>query len=277
MNALDTHRTLNDGHTIPALGYGVFKIAPDYCERAVREAIDVGYRHFDTAQIYENEAEVGRAIRASGIPREEFFVTSKLWNPHQGRETTAKAFDDSLRALGTEYVDLFLIHWPMPKRDLYLETWEVLQGLAAEGRARSIGVSNFLVPHLERLLAHGDVVPAVNQIELHPAHQQPSVTAFCTSHAIAVEAYAPLGQGAYPLLEEPAVVEAGHAHGKTPAQVVIRWHLQRGHIVFPKTSNPARVRENFQVFDFALSTEQMRAIDALERGGRVSHHPDDIN
>lgn len=269
--------TLNDGTRIPQLGFGVYQIPAADCERAVRQAIDIGYRHFDTAQIYENEAEVGKAIAASGIDRSEFYVTTKLWNPWQGRDTTAQAFDDSLRRLEMDYVDLFLIHWPMPQRDLYLESWEVMQTLVADGRARTIGVSNFLVHHLERLLANTDHIPAVNQIEFHPAHQQPTVVDLCREHGIAIEAYAPLGQNGYPLLTDPVVVEVASAHGRTPAQAVLRWHLQRGNIIFPKSQTESRIRENFAIFDFALSDDEMARIDALERAGRVGHDPDDIN
>ncbi|WP_167050573.1 aldo/keto reductase [Salinibacterium sp. ZJ77] len=269
--------TLNDGTRIPQLGFGVYQIPAEDCERTVREAIDIGYRHFDTAQIYENEAEVGRALAASGIDRSEFFVTTKLWNPWQGRDTTATAFDESLRKLDMDYVDLFLIHWPMPKRDLYLETWDVMQSFVQDGRARSIGVSNFLVPHLERLLEHSDHIPSVNQIELHPAHQQPKLVELCAEKGIAIEAYAPLGQGAYPLLSDPTITAIADAHGRTPAQTVLRWHLQRGNIIFPKSLTSSRIRENFAIFDFTLSDDEVGRITAMECGGRVSHDPNDIN
>ncbi|MFF2272501.1 aldo/keto reductase [Agromyces sp. NPDC058136] len=268
---------LNDGHSIPQLGFGVFKVDPAETERIVSEALEVGYRHLDTARIYGNEEGVGRAIAASGIPREELFITTKLWNDDQGAQRTRDAFDASLERLGLEYVDLYLIHWPSPARDLYVESWREFAELRSSGRVRSIGVSNFLVPHLERLLEETEVVPAVDQIELHPAHQQPATAAFAEEHGIAIEAWGPLGQGKYPLFELPEVAEAAAAHGRTPAQVVIRWHLQRGHILFPKSSSRARMVENFEVFDFELSEGEMQAITALEREGRVSAHPDEVN
>ena len=268
---------LNDGYSVPQLGFGVFKVDPKQTEGIVTDALEIGYRHIDTARIYGNEEGVGRAISASGIPREQLFVTTKLWNDDQGTQSAFDAFDASLDRLGLEYVDLYLIHWPSPKRDRYVEAWKALEQIRESGRARSIGVSNFLVPHLERLLAETDVVPAVDQIELHPAHQQPATTAFAEEHGIAIEAWGPLGQGKYPLFEEPAVTRAAHAHAKSPAQVVIRWHLQRGNIVFPKSNNRERMAENFDVFDFALTGAEEEAISALERQGRVSAHPDDVN
>ncbi|MGM7679149.1 aldo/keto reductase [Microbacterium sp. A94] len=268
---------LNDGTTIPQLGFGVFQIAAEDCERAVLEAIEIGYRHFDTAQIYHNEAEVGRALATSGLPREDFFVTTKLWNPWQGRDTTELSFHESLSLLGLDYVDLFLIHWPMPKNDKYLETWEVMQAFAEQGTSRSIGVSNFLEPHLTRLLQNSTYVPSVNQIELHPAYQRQDLVALCAQNGIAVEAYAPLGQGAYPLLTDPTITDIAAGVERTSAQVVLRWHLQHGNIIFPKSSTPARIRENFSLFDFSLSDEQMQRIDNMERNGRVSHDPNEID
>ena len=268
---------LNDGHRIPQLGFGVFLVDPDQAEHIVSDALEVGYRHIDTAAGYENEAGVGKAITSSGIARDELFVTTKLHNPDQGKSTTQAAFDASLDRLGLDYVDLYLIHWPMPKRDLFVETWQVFERILASGRARSIGVSNFLVPHLERLLAETGVVPAVDQIELHPYHQQPKVAAFAGYHDIRIEAWGPLGQGKYPLLELPEITKAASAHGKTAAQVVLRWHLQEGHIVFPKSTHRERMAENFDVFDFELSQSEQASITALERGGRVGSHPDEMN
>jgi 2,5-diketo-D-gluconate reductase A len=268
---------LNDGHHIPQLGFGVFLVDPAGAERVVSDALEVGYRHIDTAAGYENEEGVGRAIAASGIARDQLFITTKLRNSDQGKDTTQAAFDASLDRLGLGYVDLYLIHWPTPKRDRYVETWKVFEHIQASGRARSIGVSNFLVPHLERLLAETGVVPAVDQIELHPYHQQPAVTAFAGYHDIRIEAWGPLGQGKYPLLELPEITGIASAHGKTAAQVVLRWHLQEGHIVFPKSNHRERMEENFDVFDFELSGEEQASITALERGGRVGSHPDELN
>jgi 2,5-diketo-D-gluconate reductase A len=267
--------TLNNGTTIPQLGFGVFKVDPAETTRIVTDALEVGYRHIDTAAIYGNEEGVGQAIASAGLPREELFVTTKLWND---RQTDAEAaFEESLGKLGLDYVDLYLIHWPTPQKDTFVQAWKSLEKIYASGRAKAIGVSNFLVPHLEKLLANTDVVPAVNQIELHPAHQQPEVTAFSREHGIAIEAWGPLGQGKYPLFELPEVAHAAEAHGKTPAQVVIRWHLQTGNIVFPKSNRRERMAENFDVFDFELTADEVAAISSLEREGRVSAHPDEVN
>ncbi|NQX27134.1 aldo/keto reductase [Microbacteriaceae bacterium VKM Ac-2854] len=268
--------TLNDGTLIPQLGFGVFKVDPDETERIVADALEAGYRHIDTAAIYGNEEGVGRAIASSGLPREELFVTTKLWNGDQGKQSAAAALDASLEKLGLDAVDLYLIHWPSPAQDRYVESWTTLESLRAAGRTRAIGVSNFLVPHLERLLAETEIVPAVNQIELHPYHQQPEVTAYGLQHGIATEAWGPLGQGKYPLLELAEVTGPAAAHGATPAQVVLRWHLDQGHIVFPKSNNPERVRENFDVFGFELTDAERDAITALERAGRVGGDPNEV-
>ena len=266
---------LNDGFSIPQLGFGVFRVDPNETERIVAEALEVGYRHIDTARIYGNEAGVGRAIAASGIPREELFITTKLWNDDHATQSAFDAFDASLDRLGLDYVDLYLIHWPVPSQDRYVEAWKALEQLRETSRTRSIGVSNFLAPHLERLLAETETVPAVDQIELHPYHQQPATAAFAEEHGIAILAGGPLGQGKYPLLELPQVTDAATAHGVTPAQVVIRWHLQRGHIVFPKSNRRERMAENFDVFGFELTEDEVSAITALEREGRMGSHPDE--
>lgn len=266
--------TLNDGHTIPQLGFGVFKVDPAETERIVSDALEAGYRHIDTAAVYRNEEGVGRAIAASGIPREDLFVTTKLWNSEQGTDTARAALATSLEALGLDYVDLYLIHWPRPDLDRYVASWQTLEGLRDQGLTRSIGVSNFHRPHLERLLAETDTVPAVNQIELHPAFAQRELRAFGDTHGIRTEAWGPLGQGKYDLFAEKAVQDAAAAHGATPAQVVIRWHLQNGIIVFPKSSTRERIVENIDVFGFELTDDEVAAIDALDRGQRVGADPD---
>lgn len=265
---------LNDGHTIPQLGFGVFKVDPDETERIVSDALEVGYRHIDTAAVYGNEEGVGRAIAASGIPRDELFVTTKLWNGDQGTESAHRAIDRSLEKLGLDHVDLYLIHWPRPDLDKYLETWLALEEIRDAGKTTSIGVSNFHVPHLEKLAAGSSTVPAVNQIELHPTFQQRELRAYGAEHGIAIEAWGPLGQGKYDLFGMPAIAETAVALGVTPAQVVIRWHLQSGIIVFPKSNSADRMRANFDVFGFELSPEQMAAIDGLDAGNRVGSDPD---
>jgi 2,5-diketo-D-gluconate reductase A len=267
---------LNDGRPIPQLGFGVFQIPPADTERAVSVALEVGYRHIDTAEMYGNEQGVGDAIRASGLDRSDVYVTSKLNNGFHEPEIARKAFAGTLEALGFDYVDLFLIHWPLPT--LYdgdfVSTWKTLEGLKQDGRARSIGVSNFQVAHLERLAAETDTVPAVNQIELHPYFQNRDVAAYGRANGIATEAWAPLAQGK--VLDDPALAEIAAAHGKTPAQVVLRWHIQHDRIVFPKSVTPARIQENFELFDFELGPDDVQAIDALDRGeaGRDGPNPD---
>lgn len=271
---------LNDGNSIPQLGYGVFKVPADDTERAVSEAFEIGYRHVDTAAIYGNEEGVGAAIARSGIPRDELFVTTKLWNDrHHGDEPRA-AIGESLDKLGLDAVDLYLVHWPTPAKDEYVHAWQKLIELREAGLTHSIGVSNHLVAHLERLVRETGVTPAVNQIELHPAHQQRGVTDWAVEHGVAIESWGPLGQGKYDLFGAEPVAKASDAHGKTPAQVVIRWHLQRGFILFPKSVRAERLRENLDVFDFSLTDAEISAIDALDPGdgsGRVSSHPDEVN
>lgn len=271
---------LNDGRGIPQLGYGVFKVAPDDTERVVSEALELGYRHIDTAAIYRNEEGVGAAIAASGIPRDELFITTKLWNDrHEGDEPRA-AIGESLDKLGLDRVDLYLVHWPTPAKDNYVHAWERMIELRDAGLTRSIGVSNHLVPHLERIVAATGVVPAVDQIELHPAHQQRDVTDWAAANDVRIEAWGPLGQGKYDLFGTAPVAAAASAHGKTPAQVVIRWHLDKGNIVFPKSVRRERLAENLDVFDFTLTDAEIAAIDTLDPGdgsGRVSTHPDDMN
>jgi 2,5-diketo-D-gluconate reductase A len=265
---------LNDGTTIPQLGFGVFQVDPDETERIVSDALEIGYRHIDTAAIYGNEAGVGRAIAASGIPRDELFVTTKLWNSDQGTQSAFDAIDLSLEKLGLESVNLYLIHWPAPKRDLYLESWLALEQIKERGQATSIGVSNFHVPHLERIIAGSDTVPVVDQIELHPAFTQTALRTFARGNDIQIEAWGPLGQGKYDLFGMGAIASAAEAHGVSPAQVVIRWHLQSGLIVFPKSNSRERMAQNFDVFGFELTDAEITAIDALNEGKRVGADPD---
>lgn len=272
--------TLNDGNLIPQLGYGVFRVPPADTERAVSEALELGYRHIDTAAIYGNEEGVGAAIAASGIARDELFVTTKLWNDRHDGDEPNKAIAESLEKLGLDFVDLYLVHWPTPAADNYVHAWQKLIELRDAGLTRSIGVSNHLVPHLERIVAETGVVPAVDQIELHPAYQQRDVTTWAAEHDVKIESWGPLGQGKYDLFGAAPVAAAAMDHGKTPAQVVIRWHLQNGYIVFPKSVRRERLAENLDVFDFELTAPQMAAIDAMDPGdgsGRVSAHPDEVN
>ena len=262
---------LNDGHEIPQLGFGVFQVPPQQTQRVVELALRTGYRHIDTAAAYRNEAEVGAALAASGIPRDDVFVTTKLWNSEQGRDSALRAFDSSLERLGLDQVDLYLIHWPVPSQDLYVETWRIFEAVHAEGRARSIGASNFRVQDLERLEREAETTPAVNQIELHPELQQPELRAWHEQHGVVTEAWSPLAQGA--ALDEPAIAEISEAHERTPAQVVLRWHLQIGNVVFPKSVTPERIRENFDLFGFELSGEEMDRIAGLDRGERIGPDP----
>jgi len=267
---------LNDGHSIPQLGFGVFQIEPGDTAEAVRRALEIGYRHIDTAQMYGNEAEVGEGIRDAGVPREEVFITSKLNNAHHEPDDARREFETTLNELGTDYLDLFLIHWPLPTRfgGDYPATWTVLEEFKADGRAKSIGVSNFQVPHLERLAAQTDVVPAVNQIELHPFLQNRSVKAWGENHGIVTEAWSPIAQGA--VLDDPTIGGIAARLDRSPAQVTLRWHIQKGNVIFPKSVHPDRMKLNFEIFDFTLDGEEMTAIEGLERGeeGRTGPHPD---
>jgi 2,5-diketo-D-gluconate reductase A len=266
--------TLNDGTTIPQLGFGVFKVDPDETERIVTDALEVGYRHIDTAAIYGNEIGVGRAIAKSGIPRDELYVTTKLWNSDQGTQSAFDAIDLSLEKLGLESVNLYLIHWPRPDLDKYVESWHALEQIQERGQATSIGVSNFHENHLTRLIAESTVVPAVDQVELHPTFAQKPLREFLASKGIHTEAWGPLGQGKYDLFGMAPVANAASAHGVTPAQVVIRWHLQSGIIVFPKSNSRERMAQNFDVFGFELTGDEMAAIDALDAGNRVGADPE---
>ncbi len=263
---------LIDGTAMPQLGFGVFQASDEEAERAVRTALEQGYRSVDTASAYGNEEGVGRALRASGVPREEVFVTTKLWNDEQGYDNALRACDASLSRLGLDYLDLYLIHWPMPSRGAYLDTWRALEDLKRDGRVRAIGVSNFTVETLSRIIEEADVVPAVNQIELHPYFQQDGLRAFHRDHGIRTEAWAPLGQG-HGLLDDPALDRIGRSHGRTPAQVVLRWHLQIGNVVIPKSVTPSRIAENIDVFGFELSPDDMKAIGELDQGTRFGPDP----
>ncbi|MBW1596011.1 aldo/keto reductase [Streptomyces sp. JJ38] len=264
--------TLNNGVTMPQLGFGVWQIPDDEAATAVTHALEAGYRSIDTAAVYENEKGTGQAIAASGLPREDVFLTTKLWNSEQGYDSTLRAFDASVRRLGVDYVDLYLIHWPLPMFDRYVETWRAFEKLYADGRVRAIGVSNFQPPHLQRLLDETSATPALNQIELHPRLQQEQVRTFHAAHDIATEAWSPLGQGKE-ILAEPVLTRIGEKHGKSAAQVILRWHLQVGNVVIPKSVTPSRIRENIEVFDFELDAGDLAAIAGLESGGRIGPDP----
>ncbi|WP_102142945.1 aldo/keto reductase [Mycobacterium hubeiense] len=267
--------TLNDGYSIPQVGLGVWQTPPEDTERAVSAALDAGYRHIDTAAGYFNEREVGRAIAGSGIARDEVFVVTKLWNADQGYDSTLAAFDASMQRLGLEYLDLYLIHWPVPAKNLFVETFKAFSQLRDQGRIRSIGVSNFEPEHLRILIDATGIVPAVNQIELHPLLPQRELREVHAQLGIATEAWSPLGQGS--LLTNPTVTAVADAHGKTAAQVLIRWHIQLGNIVIPKSVNPERIVSNFDVFDFELSEKDMASISSLEDGTRLGPDPRTFN
>ncbi|GAA1868508.1 aldo/keto reductase [Pseudonocardia ailaonensis] len=271
--------TLNDGVQVPQLGFGIWQVEPGRpTVDAVTQAFEAGYRHVDTAQMYRNEEGVGQAIAESGLSRDEIFVTTKLNNNRHGREEAQKSLEESLTKLGLDHVDLFLIHWPLPARDDFVDTWRGLEDAKAAGRTRSIGVSNFQVAHLDRLAAETDTVPSVNQIELHPTFGQPELRAYHRDNGIATEAWSPLGQGG-PLLSAPIVTALAEKYGRSPAQVVLRWHLQLGNIVFPKSVTPARIRENIDVFDFELADDDVATLSGLDEGeaGRLGPNPDNLS
>ncbi|MGW6358270.1 aldo/keto reductase [Streptomyces sp. NPDC055092] len=263
---------LNNGVEMPQLGFGVWQVPDAEAEKAVATALEAGYRSIDTAAIYGNEEGTGKAVAASGIAREKLFVTTKLWNADQGYDATLRAFDASLDKLGLDYLDLYLIHWPLPSKDSYVDTYKALEKIYADGRAKAIGVSNFLPEHLERLLSETSIIPAVNQIELHPHLQQRAAREFHAEQGIATEAWSPLGQGKG-LLEVPAIVAIAQKHGRTPAQIVLRWHVQLGNVVIPKSVTPSRIVENIDVFDFELDLEDIAAISALNEDRRLGPDP----
>lgn len=269
--------TLNNDVKMPMLGLGVYKVEDgDVTIDTVKSALDAGYRLIDTAAIYQNEESVGQAIRESGIPREEIFVTTKLWNEFHGFDEALQAYQDSLDRLGLEYVDLFLIHWPMPRHGKFIETYKALEQLYEEGRVRAIGVSNFEIEHLEQIIQSCSIVPAVNQVEIHPYLSQKDLIAFCKRYDIQIQAWSPLMKGRE-ALEDDTIVEIANRHGKSPAQVILRWHLQNGVAVIPKSVTPSRIQENIQVFDFTLTEDEMVSMDALNRHERTGSDPKEMH
>jgi 2,5-diketo-D-gluconate reductase A len=263
--------TLHDGVEIPQLGFGVFQVPAEETQEVVEEALATGYRHIDTAGAYGNEVGVGAAIAAAGLPREDVFVTTKLWNSQQGFDSTLKAFDTSLGRLGFDFVDLYLIHWPVPTEDRFVDTWRAFERIHEEGRARTIGVSNFRIEDLRRLEEETDTRPTINQIELHPRFQQGKLRAWHAEHSIATEAWSPLAQG--DALSDETIATVAAQHGKTPAQAILRWHIQLGNVVIPKSVTPERIHENIEVFDFELSEEEVDAIARLDSGERIGSDP----
>jgi 2,5-diketo-D-gluconate reductase A len=268
--------TLNNGVVMPQLGFGVWQVPNDEAAKAVATAFEVGYRSIDTAAMYRNEEGVGRAIAGSGLPREDLFITTKLNNNGHGAKAALQAFEDSRRALGLEYVDLYLIHWPLPAQDLYVETWQSFEKLLGDGVVRAIGVSNFHQNHLQRLAEASETVPAVNQVELHPYLTQRSLREYDDTRGIATEAWSPLASGGS-VLHDPVITSLADKYGKTTAQVILRWHLQLGNLVIPKSVTPARIRENFEVFDFDLDVDDVVAISELDRDDRTGPNPDTLN
>lgn len=263
---------LHNGVKIPQVGLGVYKVPENEVHHSVTTALDLGYRHIDTASYYENEVGVGKAIRDSSVNREEIFVTTKVWNDSQGYQNTLNAFEESFRKLDISYIDLYLIHWPMP--DTYLETWEALEYLYKQGRVKAIGVSNFLDHHLKRLLEQAEIKPTVNQIEQHPKLIQKSTVDFCRNNDIVIQSWSPLGKAMY--LDDPTIQKIAKRHHKTPAQIIIRWHIQQDFVVIPKSVHKERQKENISVFDFKLSSEEMTLINHLDEGFRLGAHPDEI-
>ena len=266
----------NDGHTIPQLGFGLYRVDPDEAERIVSDALEVGYRHIDTAAIYGNELGVGRAIAASGIPRDELFITTKLCNSDHGTQSAFDAIDLSLEKLGLESVNLYLIHWPVPSRDLVVETWKALEQIQADGKSTSIGLSNFRLSDLDRVLAETETVPVLNQIELHPLFTQLPLREYGATHGILTESWGPLGHARINIFDEGPISAAAEAHGVSPAQAIIRWHLQNGLVVIPKSNSRERMAQNFDVFGFELSDAEVSAISALNQDHRSGGHPDEV-
>lgn len=268
--------TLNNKLKMPQLGFGVWQVEDDQATAAVAKALETGYTSIDTAMIYQNERGVGKALKESNVPREDLFITTKVWNADQGYDNTLRAFEESLERLGLDYVDLYLIHWPTPEFDAYIDTYKALEKLYNDGRVKAIGVCNFEIEHLERLLAECDVPPVLNQVECHPYLAQNELKEFCAKHDIFVEAWSPLDQGGE-VLQDETIQKIAEAHGKTPAQAVLRWHLQNNTIVIPKSVTPSRIKENFNVFDFELTADEMEAINALNKNRRKGSHPNKMN
>jgi 2,5-diketo-D-gluconate reductase A len=267
----------NNGVEIPQLGFGVFQVPPAETKRAVLAAFEAGYRHIDTAEMYRNEEGVGAALAESGLARDEVFITSKLNNGNHRHDDALRAFDGTLKALGIDQIDLFIIHWPLPARDLYVEAWRTLEEIYRDGRARAIGLSNFTTRHIGRLLAETEVVPSLDQIELHPYLTQAEMRAFNAEHQIVTEAWSPLGGEGGSVLSDRTVAALGEKYGKTPAQVVLRWHIELGNVVIPKSTHPERMAENFDIFDFELAPDDVAMISGLDRNGRVGPNPDTFN
>lgn len=273
MSTNQPYLTFHDGNRAPQLGFGTWQLKPEETVPAIQAAVETGYRSIDTAYIYHNETEVGQAIAQCGVPRSELFVATKVWNNRHGHDSTKSAFQESLDRMQLDYVDLYLIHWPVPKQKQYLQAWEALIQLRDEGRAKSIGVCNFQISHLQQLLDGTGVMPAVNQIELHPHFQQPELRAYHKSHGIQTEAWSPLGRGQ--ILRDPVILELAHAHQSTAAQITLRWHIQMGHMVIPKSAHAARIRENFGIWNLHLTDAEMGRIASLDDpDGRIGPDPE---